>query len=134
MGAKLTAAFLILFALGCATQKKLVPADQATVTITENVAPLPTPAPTPAAGGEYRIKPGDCLWTITENRGTSPFLWPSLWKANRDYIQDPEKIETGEWLQFPEGVSTEEMNWALQAAYDWPDRKAAKRRGAPGAK
>lgn len=127
MGAKLTIAFLLILAAGCATKKNIV-----APTVVHTVAPAivtPLPTPTPAQAHEYQVKPGDCLWTITENRGTDPFLWPSLWKANRDFIRDPDKIEIGEWLDFPDGVSMEEISWALTAAYNWPELRPAKSRG-----
>lgn len=45
----------------------------------------------------------DCLWRISEYKeiyGT-PFLWPRIWKANKDIIVNPDLIYPGQILKIP---------------------------------
>ena len=97
------------------------------------VAPEPTPEPTQEPQlrdpKTYQVQPGDCLWNIAKGQGADPFLWPILWKANRDYIMDPDNIEIGEILEVPHGVPVDDIGWARGVAADWPERR---RPGNPG--
>jgi nucleoid-associated protein YgaU len=53
--------------------------------------------------GRYVVKPGDSLWRIS---GRADALgksteWPRLYEANRDRIQDPDRIYPGQEIQIP---------------------------------
>lgn len=41
------------------------------------------------------------LWFITDREWANPFLWPLLWLANRDEIEDPDLIFPGETVLIP---------------------------------
>lgn len=51
----------------------------------------------------YRVKRGDCLWTIAEKSEVygSSFYWPLLYRANKGLIVDPDTIEPGDELIIP---------------------------------
>ncbi|HOJ65157.1 MAG TPA: LysM peptidoglycan-binding domain-containing protein [Spirochaetota bacterium] len=45
----------------------------------------------------------DCLWRISEYKDIygTPFLWPRIWKANKDIIANPDLIYPGQVLKIP---------------------------------
>ncbi len=45
----------------------------------------------------------DCLWRISEYSFIygSPFLWPRIWKANKEQILNPDLIYPGQVLLIP---------------------------------
>jgi hypothetical protein len=45
----------------------------------------------------HTVVPGDTLWHVSETYFGSPFLWPSLWKANTQ-IANPHRIYPGDRL------------------------------------
>ena len=56
-----------------------------------------------SGSGKYVVKPGDSLWRIS---GRAAMLgrsteWPRLYEANRDRIQDPDRIYPGQEIQIP---------------------------------
>jgi nucleoid-associated protein YgaU len=54
-----------------------------------------------AAGGgghTYTVKPGDNLTKIGKQYGIA---WKSIWDANRDILDDPDKIYPGQELKIP---------------------------------
>lgn len=70
------------------------------------------------ASGRYLVERHDCLWTIAGQPkiyGDS-FQWPSLFKANRDQIQDPDLIYPRQVLKVEKGGSAEEIAHARQMA------------------
>lgn len=119
--ATLLAAVALAFVLGCAGKKQAVnteaPAASAPV-VTEE-----TPAPeTQAPPEKYPVRKGDCLWSISGNPeiyGDS-FLWPLLFKANRDLIQDPDLIYPGQKLTVDKSASDMEIKEAKKLAADTP--------------
>src|SRR5579883_948192 len=75
-----------------------------------------------AASGHYFVEKHDCLWNIAGKPriyGDS-FLWPELFKANRDQIQDPDLIYPSQDLKVGKGYSIEELNHARQMAMATP--------------
>ncbi len=98
--------------------------------------PLPSPAaavapmadPSPATGATtYSVRPGDCLWRIAGRHLESPFQWPVIWKANRDFIVEPDWIEAGDTLDIPGPPEGEDGDWAAEVAARWP--QAGRMRG-----
>ena len=119
----LAAAILVMALLlttGCAsTESKIKKVNQDIQNIADLVVKLvPTPIPTVTPQGgprQYFVKKGDSLWKITA-KGGNPFLWPIIWKANRDQIVDPDWIEPGLDLTIPYGAPTEDIIWATKLA------------------
>ena len=54
-----------------------------------------------AADAKHVVKPGETLWQIAGHLG-DPFLWPALYRANRDQIKDPSVLYPGQVLTIPE--------------------------------
>ncbi len=76
----------------------------------------------PAARGEgksatieHRVEPGETLWSIAAQSDVyaDPYLWPLIYKFNRDQITDPSMIYPSQLLQIPVNV-------------DEPTRRAAR--------
>ncbi len=116
---KLTGAFLLTTSLACSVHKPIIRPDAPVAHISE-AAPVPEPTP---VSHDYKVVVGDCLWNITAARGGDPFLWPVLWKANRDQVVDPDLIETGIYLDIPESVDVDETEWAREVAARHPAKK-----------
>jgi len=53
------------------------------------------------SGKEYTVVKGDCLWFIAERQYGDPFLWPIIYEANRDKIQNPHWIYPGQVFVIP---------------------------------
>jgi len=68
----------------------------------------PSPAPPPVAS--YRVKEGDTLWNIAARRNIylDALLWPLIYKANRDQIKDPRKIDPGQIFTIPREIPAQE--------------------------
>lgn len=66
----------------------------------------------------YRVKKGETLMSIARRKEifNDPFLWPLIYKANRDQIRDPHIIFPGQVLSIPRNVTTEEMAEARRQA------------------
>ena len=65
------------------------------------------PVPAPDAGSEwdatqwYEVKRGDTLSKIAEEFYGDPSLYPKIFEANRDTLNDPDKIQVGQKLRIP---------------------------------
>lgn len=76
----------------------------------------------------HEVRQGDTLWGLAGREWGSPFHWPLIWKANRDYVVEPDWIEVGERLDIPEVPMTDvELSWAVGVAREWP--KGGRARG-----
>jgi nucleoid-associated protein YgaU len=55
---------------------------------------------------EYRVERGETLWSIAARRDVyaDPYLWPVIYKFNRDQIQDPARIYPNQRLVLPLAV------------------------------
>lgn len=90
---------LPLLALGCAPRQTV-----------KTPQPVPTPTPMPmstqqwkqGALSHYRVRHGDCLWTISAKDSVygDPWEWPLLYRQNRDEIQDPNLIYANQDLGY----------------------------------
>ncbi len=48
------------------------------------------------------VQRGESLWSIAAKRLGDPFLWPALYRANRDQIKHPARVYPGQQLAVPE--------------------------------
>jgi nucleoid-associated protein YgaU len=66
----------------------------------------------------YTVMRGDTLWGISGRTPIydSPFMWPLIYKANRDQIRDPDLIYPNQVFAIPRHYSQEEANSAGRRA------------------
>jgi len=143
----LVLAMTMLVAWGCAqkqtaAQMEPVAAEPAVEEpiVEEPVAeePMAETAPTPqelyqqryeALPTTYTVKKGDALWWIAEFRQiyNDPFMWPLIYKANRDQISNPNLIYPGQVFNIPrEGMDLEEIKASRkQAGAPWQNLEPA---------
>ena len=68
----------------------------------EETGGAPAEPEEPAAGARiYVVQPGDCLWTIAWQELGGGLRWVEIYDANRDQIQDPDRIQAGMELELP---------------------------------
>ena len=49
----------------------------------------------------YTVQPGDTLWLISVKVYGDGRLWPVIFEANRDILDDPGRIRPGQVLKIP---------------------------------
>jgi nucleoid-associated protein YgaU len=66
----------------------------------------------------YVVKKGDTLPSIAARHEiyNDSFMWPLIYKANRDQVKDPRVLYTGQDLKIPREISTEEIIVARREA------------------
>lgn len=71
-----------------------------------------------AKPNRYTVKRGDSLWGISASRPIygNPFMWPLIYKANRDQIRDPDLIHPRQVFSVPRNYSQEEATTSIQRA------------------
>ncbi|SDK49501.1 hypothetical protein SAMN05660337_0632 [Maridesulfovibrio ferrireducens] len=118
----------LMFVMGCAkkqvVQEEVVVVEETEVIVVEEAVVPPTPMEIYEA--EYRnlptshvVEKGECLWWIAEYQQiyNDPFMWPLIYKANRDQIKNPDLIYAGQSLEVPRvGYSLDEVKDARKAA------------------
>lgn len=62
----------------------------------------PAPAEKPAAAeGDYVVKSGDCLWSISQKAYGTGRQWQVIYNANKDTIKNPNDLRVGQVLVIP---------------------------------
>jgi len=71
---------------------------------------------------KYEVKKGDTLWAISfqERVYAESAVWPLVFKANRDQIQDPDLLTPGQILLIKKGQTDAQLDKARQLAKDTP--------------
>ncbi len=95
----------LLFAWGCAKKGKTEPE---VVVVEEKAEKVLTPmeiyeqeyAKLPTS---HTVVKGECLWWISEYKQiyNDPFMWPLIYKANRDQIKNPDLIYPEQTFSIP---------------------------------
>jgi nucleoid-associated protein YgaU len=59
---------------------------------------------------DYTVAQGDNLWSIAQQERVyaDPYMWPRLYRANKEQIQDPDLIYPDQMLAVPFGVAENE--------------------------
>ena len=80
---------------------------------------------------EHTVEPGETLWSIAAQADVyaDPYLWPVIYKFNRDQITDPSRIYPRQTLQIPV-----EIDAAARAAARAEAGATGAKAGATGAK
>jgi nucleoid-associated protein YgaU len=75
-----------------------------------------TKKPTPIESVYHKVRSGESLWIIAlENLGEGS-LWPALYRANRDQIQNPKILYPGQELAIPNIAPEEKEAIRAEAA------------------
>jgi hypothetical protein len=67
---------------------------------------------------EVKVRPGDTLWKIAERKDVygSGWLYPLIYKANRDKIRNPAQLDAGVVLKVPRDVPDPDVEIAEEEA------------------
>lgn len=119
----LTIAMCVMFAWGCS---KKVQSEPEVVVVEETDATVVVSDPMELYKAEYDALPvshtvtkGECLWWISEYKHiyNDPFMWPLIYKANRDQIKNPDLIYPGQQFEIPRyGFDLDEVKAARKEA------------------
>ncbi len=117
----LTFGAAILLAGGCAGPKIEKTAVNNGPEDTQVVQAVATPQPTPVSQ-KYTVKEGDTLWAISNQTGvySDSFLWPEIFKTDRDQILDPDMITPGQVLTITQGLSEGQVTEERKLASETP--------------
>jgi len=103
-----------------ASQKEKVETKPTPVKVTK---PAPSPEEIYKANYEklptsHTVVKGECLWWIAEYKQiyNDPFMWPLIFKANRDKIKNPDLIYPGQVFEIPREFSLEELKESRRSA------------------
>jgi len=121
----LTIACCVLFAAGCSKKVTPEPAPApAPVVESRAVAPAPM-SPRQIFEADYAKLPtsytvvkGNCLWWISEFKQiyNDPFMWPLIFKANRDKIKNANLIYPGQNFAIPRTFALDDVKAARHKA------------------
>jgi hypothetical protein len=107
-----------LWCWGCAGVNKQVESKKIQEQALVNVQAIASETPTTIE--HYIVEFGDCLWTISALKYHDPFMWPLIFKANRDQISDPDIIEVGQNLVIERGDDDATVSLARLSASNYP--------------
>ncbi|GAB7021454.1 LysM peptidoglycan-binding domain-containing protein [Salidesulfovibrio brasiliensis] len=120
----LAIACMMIFAWGCS--KKVNPEPEVVVVEEETVVEEVVVDPMAVYKSQYDSLPtmhtvakGECLWWIAEYKQiyNDPFMWPLIFKANRDKIDNPDLIYPGQQFEVPRyGYTLDEVKEARKSA------------------
>lgn len=120
----LAVACMMIFAWGCS--KKVNPEPEVVVVEEETVVEEVVIDPMAVYKEQYDSLPtmhtvvkGECLWWIAEYKQiyNDPFMWPLIFKANRDKIDNPDLIYPGQQFEVPRyGYTLDEVKEARKSA------------------
>ena len=67
---------------------------------------------------EHTVEAGETLWSIAAQSDiyADPYLWPVIYKFNRDQITDPARIYPSQTLQIPIDIDEETRKTARSEA------------------
>ena len=124
-----------LLAFGCAKKQQAEPETVVVESAGEMTQAEPAPAPKVMSPREiyeqeyanlptsHTVTKGECLWWIAEYKQVynDPFMWPLIFKANRDQIKNPDLIYPGQVFSVPrDGFDLEQVKAARkQAGAPW---------------
>ncbi|BDQ34512.1 LysM peptidoglycan-binding domain-containing protein [Pseudodesulfovibrio portus] len=123
----LAIATCMIFAWGCSkkvqTEPEVVVVEEKEV-MAEKPAPVMDPmavykAEYDALSTTHTVTKGECLWWISEYKHVynDPFMWPLIYKANRDKISNPDLIYPGQQFDVPRyGFDLEDVKGSRKEA------------------
>jgi len=83
--------------------------------------------------GDYTVKAGDTLSSISQHEYGTTADWPALWWINRGTVRDPDLIQVGQRLQVPARSAVAAMVRAATAAIPRPAPAQVSAPAAPSA-
>jgi hypothetical protein len=124
----LAIALCVMLAWGCSkkvqTEPEVVVVEEKEVVVEQPPAPVVDPmavykAEYDALPVTHTVTKGECLWWISEYKHVynDPFMWPLIYKANRDKIKNPDLIYPGQQFDVPRyGFDLEEVKASRKEA------------------
>lgn len=107
---------LLFFVSGCAKQQG---AGSAALTEEQTSVSAGAPDGTASLASTHVVKSSECLWWIAEYEDiyNDPFMWPLIYDANKDKIDNHDRIYPGQTLHIPRsGYTMEQIMEARQRA------------------
>ena len=106
----------LITASGCAA-KKNKPAEEVQAAPVEETI-VETEVEEEDLVNNHTVKKGECLWWIAEYQQVynDPFMWPLIYKANRDQIKNPDRIFPNQTFVIPRQFTKSELIKARKQA------------------
>lgn len=71
----------------------------------EQIQPVPKPDPLPVSVGKpssvHNVQQGESFWTIAKTIYTDPYLWPNIYRANLEVVDNPDVLEVNTTIYVP---------------------------------
>ncbi len=96
-------------------QAQVVKEEPAKAPTTE---PMIKPEPVVSMPMLHKVKKGECLWIIASYKDiyNDPFMWPLIYKANKEKIKDPDLIFPGQLFSINRDFTNSEQVSAINFA------------------